>query len=177
MDNKWRPDEEGWYWDPITRVHKSGTPLKLENALVHSDNIYFAFAAMETGEEKFIDYLKKIGMEESVPFDLPVKSANLVTRELDRRLIADMGYGQGELLLTPLQVASMYTAFANETGDMLQPILVEKLCQTDGLEYNVTQEFNKTVWKENAVSDASVDILLPMLKRSCNERYGSVCED
>lgn len=174
VDNQWTPDEEGWYWDkPIKRAHKSGTPLKLENALVHSDNIFFAYAALKTDEEEFIDYLKKIGMEESVPFDLPVKTANLFTRELDRRLIADMGYGQGEMLLTPLQIASMYTAFANKTGDMLQPILVEKLCQTDGLEYNVTQEFNKTVWKENAVSDTSVDILLPMLKEVVTSGTGA----
>lgn len=173
VNNQWRPDEEGWCWEPITRVHASDPPLKLENALVHSDNIFFAFAAMQTDQDKFIEYFERIGMDESVPFDIPVKSANLVTSELDRRLIADMGYGQGEFAMSPLQVASMYTAFANGTGDMLQPILVEKMCQTDGLDYNVTQTFEKTVWKENAVSGSSVDILQPMLKKVVTSGTGA----
>ncbi len=164
IKNKWKPEEEGWVWDPITRVGDSGTPLKLENALVHSDNIFFAYAALRLNEEDFINYLKEIGFEEAVPFDLPVKTANLVSTELYRRRIAEMGYGQGELLIAPIQMASMYTAIANDTGDMLQPILVEKTCQTDGLDYNVTQTFEPTVWKKDAVSDATLDILQPMLK-------------
>jgi len=164
INNQWTPDEAGWYWEqPITRVDDSGSPLKLSNALVRSDNIFFAFAALELGEDDFLSYLRSIGMEEAVPFDLLLKKANLATREIDRRLIADMGYGQGELLLTPLQLTSMYMAFANGTGDMLAPILVEKICQTDGLDYNTLQQNDTDVWKQNAVSDASLDVLLPLL--------------
>jgi penicillin-binding protein len=164
IKNKWLPDEEGWVWDPITRVGNSGTPLKLENALVHSDNIFFAYSALQLDEDDFIGYLSEIGFEESVPFDLAVKSANLVSTELYRRRIAEMGYGQGELLVTPIQMASMYTAFANGSGDMLQPRLVEQTCQTDGLDYNVTQTFEPTVWKKDAVSGSSLNVLLPMLE-------------
>jgi cell division protein FtsI/penicillin-binding protein 2 len=164
VNNQWTPEEEGWYWEqPITRIDDSGSPLKLSNALIHSDNIFFAYAALSTDEDDFINYLRRIGMEEAPPFDLPLKKANLVSRELDRRLIADMGYGQGEILLTPLQLTSMYTAFANESGDMLTPILVEKICQTDGLDYNTVQQNDAQVWKEDAVSGASLDVLLPLL--------------
>ncbi|MBT7121905.1 MAG: hypothetical protein HN948_02725, partial [Clostridia bacterium] len=165
INNQWMPNESGWYWEPITRVDDSGSPLKLENAIVHSDNIFFAFAALSLDQDDFINYLRRIGMEQAAPFDLPLKKANLVTRELDRRLIADMGYGQGEILLTPLQLTSMYTAFANGSGDMLAPILVEQICQTDGLAYNILQQNDAQVWIENAVSQASLDVLLPLLRK------------
>jgi hypothetical protein len=99
-ENKWLPDEEGWIWPAITRVSDSGTPLKLENAIVNSDNIFFAYIALKMGEETYLNYLERIGFKTSVPFDLPVRSANLInsTTKMDRGWLAVMGYGQGELL-------------------------------------------------------------------------------
>ncbi len=166
-DNVWVPDDEGWYWKGITRIDDSaGSPLKLHNALVSSDNIFFAFAALKLGESPFMEYMQRIGMEQAVPFDLPVKKANLVktTTQLDKWLLATMGYGQGELLVTPLQLASMYTAFANGTGDMLEPILVQKLCRQNGLEYDVVSEKQTSVWVENGVPSRSLNILQPILR-------------
>ncbi|MGI5849401.1 MAG: penicillin-binding transpeptidase domain-containing protein [Christensenellales bacterium] len=174
VDNQWTPDEEGWNWQSITRIDDSGTPLKLYNALVCSDNIYFAYIALKLGDEKFIEYLERIGMEQAVPFDLPIKKANAVnaTTSMYRKLLADMGYGQGELLVTPVQLAAMYTAFANGTGDMYQPVLVQKICQTKGFDYNVLSEKQPSVWVEDVVSNSSLDILTPILKDVINSGTG-----
>ncbi len=165
-DNKWMPDEPGWEGQAITRVDNSGTPLKLYNAMVKSDNIYFAFAALRLGAEAFTRFMEKIGLEEAVPFELPVKEANLVnaSSEMTRNRLAHTGYGQGELLVTPLQLAAMYTAFANGTGDMMRPVLVEKVCRTDGLEYNTLSRTAPSVWVHEAVKRQTLDILAPMLK-------------
>jgi len=164
-DNQWLPTEEGWIWEPITRVDNSGTPLKLHNALTKSDNIYFAFAALRLGDDALLEYFSRIGMEEAVPFDLPVMRANLVnTSKIERNMVAVMGYGQGELLITPLQLAAMYTAFADGSGDMKQPILVEKRCQTDGLDYATVDERGASVWVEDAVSSKNLETLLPILR-------------
>ena len=164
IDNKWKPDEAGWTWLPIKRVEASGTPLKLLNALTHSDNIYFAWSAMQMGEDTYLNYLSRIGFEEAVPFDLPVREANLISNTMYRRMLADMGYGQGELLVAPIQVAAMYTAFASGTGNMMQPTLVEKLCRTEGLDYVTVKQHEPAVWIENAVSQSSLDTLQPMLE-------------
>jgi penicillin-binding protein len=172
IDNKWTPDEEGWMWKPITRVSDSGTPLKMLNALTESDNIYFAWLAMQMGEDTYLNYLSRIGFEEAVPFDLTVKSANLVDSTMYRRLLADMGYGQGELLVAPIQVAAMYTAFANGTGSMMQPVLVDRLCQTQGLDYVTTWQSEPTVWIENAVSQSSLNTLEPMLEAVMSDGTG-----
>ncbi len=174
-DNKWTPDEPGWAWKPITRVSDSGTPLKLHNALVKSDNIFFAFSVMRLGDEKFVDYLERIGMSESAPFDLPVKNANIKNPDtsMDRRLLADMGYGQGQLLVTPIQMAAMYTAFANGTGDIMKPVLVKKTCRSGGLEYETISETQPEAWIKDAVSKRSLDTLLPMMEDVIKLRGGT----
>ncbi len=165
VNNKWHPDGY-WPWKDIKRVSNSGTPLKLSNAVIRSDNIFFAFAAMELGSEKFIEYLQRIGMGEAMPFDLNVNEANIKNedRGMDRRLLAEMGYGQGQLLITPIQMAAMYTAFANGTGDMMQPKLVERTCRTEGLDYVIVKENEQEVWKKDAVSQSSLGTLLPLMK-------------
>lgn len=165
IDNKWTPDEENWHFPAITRVSDSGSPLKLENAMIHSDNIYFAYAALKVGEDELFDRLGQMGFDEAVPFDLPVESASLAkkTTFVTRKLLADMGYGQGEMQITPLQIAAMYTAFANGTGDMMEPVLVEKICRTEGIDYLTLLQRTATVWKSGAISGRTMDTLCPIL--------------
>ena len=165
IDNKWTPTGEDWPYPAITRVDVSGSPLKLSNGMIHSDNIYFAWAALRVGEETFLNCLDRLGMDEAVPFDLPVQDANIINdpSAMTRKMLADMGYGQGELLVTPIQIAAMYTAFANGTGDMLQPILVQKTCRTDGLDYVTLNSRDATAWINDAVSGRSLSTLEPIL--------------
>lgn len=174
IENQWIPDEEGWVYPAITRVDDSGTPIKLYNAMVSSDNIYFAFVALRIGDETFLEHLERMGMEDAVPFDMPVKKANSIntTSSMTRKLLADMGYGQGELLITPIQLSAMYSAFANKTGDMQEPILVQKICQTDGLDYNTISEKQPTVWVKDAISSNNIEILTPILEAVINEGTG-----
>lgn len=159
--NKWEPEGKGW---TVTRIDDSGTPLKLLNALTKSDNIFFAWAALQMGQDTYLNYLSRIGFEEAVPFDLSVGEANLVDSTMSEKMLADMGYGQGELLVAPIQIAAMYTGFANGTGNMMQPIMVEKLCRTEGLDYVTVEQHDPAVWKENAISQNSLNTLEPMLE-------------
>jgi cell division protein FtsI/penicillin-binding protein 2 len=164
-DNKWLPTEAGWDGSKITRVSDSGTPLQLHNGLVNSDNIYFAFIALKLGAESFAEYMERVGMGAAVPFDLPVKEAQIINtgEKMTRSRLADSGYGQGQLLVTPLQIAAMYTAFANGTGNMMRPVLVEKLCRSDGLDYSTVSEAKPSVWINGAVKQSTLDTLTPIL--------------
>jgi penicillin-binding protein len=168
-DNKWYPEGEGW---SVTRIDDSGSPLKLDNGMIHSDNIYFAFAALKVGEEAFRSDLEDLGMSSAVPFDLPVMAANTVNTMMTPKLLADMGYGQGELLVTPIQMAAMYTAFAGGNGDMMTPILVQKTCRTDGLDYLTLEEREGEVWISDAISTRSIDTLTPILQEVINHGTG-----
>ena len=49
------------------------SPKNLENALVYSDNIYFAQAALDMGTENFQKGLDSVGFNETVPFTMEYK--------------------------------------------------------------------------------------------------------
>jgi len=173
-DNKWLPTEPGWDGGTITRISDSGTPLKLSNGLINSDNIYFAYIALKLGAEPFAAYMEKIGMTSAVPFDLPVASAQILNEgnAMTRSRLADSGYGQGELLVTPLQMAAMYTAFANGTGNIMLPVLVEKTCRTEGLDYVTVTETQPAVWVGGAVQTGSLNTLAPLLQAVVEQGTG-----
>jgi len=172
VDNKWQPD--GMNVSVKRMNDKAGSPLKLANALRSSDNIYFAFAALRLGADKLVDYFNHIGFDQEMPFDLPVKKSSAKKSEtmMTDQLLATMGYGQGELVLAPIQLAAMYTAFANQTGDIMQPVLVHKICRAEGLDYVTLSENDKLAWINGAVSRQSLDTLSPMMKEVVDHGTG-----
>lgn len=163
--NKWTP-EGVWYWDPVTRNEKPDSDLDLDTAIRFSDNIYFSWVALKTGDKLFMEYMERIGIGEAIPFDLPTATSNLINdgTEMNRKLLSDMSFGHGELLITPLQAASMYSAFQN-SGDMLTPKLVWKICKmVDGV-YTTTYEAQSEIYIKSALKKDTVDILNYSLKR------------
>jgi len=172
-DDKWIPGDDGqggpWKWSAITRVEINNrhTPLNMHNAMVDSDNIYFADAALKIGADTLVRCFEKYGFDAAIDFDLNVASPqirNEDTLELSPVLLADSGYGQGELLITPLQIASMYTAFANGSGDIIAPHMVEGLYQNDGLDYRPETQTQKKTWREDVIKTGTVSTIEPMLR-------------
>ncbi len=175
VNDYWTPTEYGtWIWPSIKRaeIHNRELPLNMRNAILHSDNIYFANAALLMGEDRFIQFLENIGMNGSVPFELGSSKSQIVNENTDisYKLLADMGYGQGELLVTPLQLAAMFSAFANG-GSMVVPRIVEGFYKTEGSRYSAVSIRESETWIENAVSQPAVSKLLPMLEDVVNSKY------
>lgn len=171
-NNVWRPSLENWDSDRgIKRFDdKAGSPLKLDNSLIHSDNIYFAWAALQLGKDKLVEYLKKYTLEQEIPFDLPLAVSNIFNKDstIGTMKLAEMGYGQGQILVTPLQLAAMYTAFC-DNGDMMKPMLVKKLMKENGLKYEAVEENQPSVMAEGVIQPGTIQTLLPLMERVVNE--------
>ena len=120
----WKKD--GWGQYDITTLTAYSGPKNLENAMIHSDNIYFAQAALQIGAKSFTSGLDKIKFGESIDFTLGnIKSQYANNGEIsNEKVLADSGYGQGEILVNPIHMASIYSAFAND-GNMIKPYLEE----------------------------------------------------
>ena len=58
--------------------------------------------------------------------------------------LADTGYGQGKVLVNPLHMASMYSAFTNE-GNMIKPYIEYK--ENTTVEYWIKNAFTKEAAK------------------------------
>ncbi|MGW7163251.1 penicillin-binding protein PBP4(5) [Paenibacillus taichungensis] len=125
---QWRKDESwGGYY--VKRV-KSVSPVNMVDALVYSDNIYFAKEVVEMGSAKFIDGIQKFGFGDNFGLDelylKPSQYANEAHLDLSSEvLLADTSYGQGEMLMSPIHLASSFTPFINE-GKMVKPVLIEE---------------------------------------------------
>lgn len=174
-DDYWLPTEYGtWIWPAIKRseMNVRTTPLNMHNAIITSDNIYFANGALRLGEDKLFPYLENLGLEEAVPFDVTVSQPQLLNEdtELTLKLLADSGYGQGEILVTPLQLAATFSAFANR-GDIVMPRVVKNLRQSDGILSDVVSSTEKTIWRENVISDYAVSTIRPMLEHVVSRDY------
>jgi penicillin-binding protein A len=104
----------------------------LTTAFALSSNVDFAQIALKMGTSTFYDYLQRWGIGESLDFQLPVQrdrvplASSIVPGEL-----AQMGFGQGALLMTPMQMALLGATIAN-AGDEPRPYIVRQVLR-DGV--------------------------------------------
>lgn len=124
VGKSWQKDSS-WGDYKITTLTDYGQNVNLENALVYSDNIFFARVALKMGKDTFAENLKKIGFNENVPFYKEIDKSQFSNKDTftSEIKLADSGYGQGDVLVNPIHMASIYSAFANK-GNMIKPVLV-----------------------------------------------------
>lgn len=137
----WQKDSS-WGDHKITTLTAYSGKKNLKNALIHSDNIYFAQAALKIGEKIFTEGLDKIKFNEDIDFELDTNKSTYSNSERIEReaTLADSGYGQGQLLVNPIHMASIYSAFVNE-GNMVKPYIEYK--ENREKEYLVKNAFSK----------------------------------
>ncbi len=119
----WQKDSSWGNYNITTLTAYNGTK-NIANALLYSDNIFFAQAVLEIGENLFTENLNKIGFNQKLDFPLALATSQYSSssESLTEIKLADTGYGQGDLLINPIHMASIYSAFANE-GNMLKPYI------------------------------------------------------
>lgn len=140
----WTKDDSwGDYY--VTRVHDKAN-VNLQDAFVHSDNIYFAQEALEMGAETFLKETAAFGFGEEIPFPVSIPASNLTNNgAIDSEVqLADTAYGQGQVMMSPIHLALTYTPYLND-GDLLSPSLIE------GDE--------PEVWKENLISKETANLV------------------
>lgn len=121
----WQKDS-GWGTYKVTTLTGYQGPKNLANALLYSDNIYFAQSALKIGADTFTQNLDKLGFNEQIEFPLNLAKSQYANQngnkiEGETRL-ADSGYGQGSILVNPIHMASIYSSFAND-GNMIKPYI------------------------------------------------------
>lgn len=86
------------------------------NAYVFSVNGIFAQVGDELGWDRLLATARRFGFGSAPPFTLETAASQLIApgSEATRPLLASTAFGQGELLATPLQMALVAAAVANE---------------------------------------------------------------
>lgn len=156
----WQKDSS-WGDYQVTTLHEY-EPVILKNALIYSDNIYFAKVALRTGAERLEKSLEQLGFNQKLPFEIEVvQSQYSNTEHIETEIqLADSGYGQGQILVNPVHLASIYTAFLNG-GNMIKPCLL----------YEERQE--RKIWIPEAFSPEASAEILEGLKGVVNDPSGT----
>ena len=108
----------------------------LLSAIAHSCNTFFYKTGILLGAQNIHDYALKFGLSKPTGIDLPYESSGFVPSPLWRRLsqfrnwfdgdTANLAIGQGDLLVTPIQMARMMAVFANN-GWLVSPYMVKSV--------------------------------------------------
>ena len=110
-------------WDDYVKGEWSflNFPITLQQGYAYSDNVIFARAATEVGADTWLDYVSRFGIlvpgkdVKAIPFDAPSSQSQAFSRNpsgFDGALLAESGFGQGELQISPLTNAVMTSAVA-----------------------------------------------------------------
>ncbi len=158
---EWQKDKS-WGNYSVTRVSSRLSEVDLNNALITSDNIYFAQTALDTGANKFIQGLKQFGFAEKVPFEFPTQESSISNDgKIDSDiLLADSGYGQGQIEMSPLHLAVSYTPLINN-GNLVKPKLIKD------------DETTPSFWHRQVMSQSEADAITKGLKGVIESPNGS----
>jgi peptidoglycan glycosyltransferase len=110
----------------------------LTTAFALSSNVDFAQIALKMGTDSFYRYLDRWGIGGSLDFQLPAERASVPPQAgLVPGELAQMGFGQGALLMTPLQMALIGSTIAAD-GVEPRPFVVRQIVR-DGVPASVSQ--------------------------------------
>ncbi|HCI0307628.1 TPA: penicillin-binding transpeptidase domain-containing protein [Enterococcus faecium] len=155
---KWQKDSS-WGSFKTTRVSSDVSQVDLKTALIYSDNIYAAQETLKMGEKKFRTGLDKFIFGEDLDLPISMNPAQISNEDSFNSdiLLADTGYGQGELLITPIQQAAMYSVFTNN-GTLVYPKLIAD---------------KETKDKKNVISETALQTIVPDLREVVQDVNGT----
>ncbi|ELB73153.1 TPA: penicillin-binding transpeptidase domain-containing protein [Enterococcus faecium] len=155
---KWQKDSS-WGSYQATRVSSDVSQVDLKTALIYSDNIYAAQETLKMGEKKFRTGLDKFIFGEDLDLPISMNPAQISNEDSFNSdiLLADTGYGQGELLINPIQQAAMYSVFTNN-GTLVYPKLIAD---------------KETKDKKNVISETAVQTIVPDLREVVQDVNGT----
>jgi peptidoglycan glycosyltransferase len=130
--------------------------LDLVGATEVSCNIWYALTGLATGPEALVDIAGRIGFGDRIPFDVPTAVSQLTNGGgplpggfVDDVELANAAYGQGETFVTPLQMALVASAVAND-GILMEPHLVSSLQGEEATRRIEPQEWRRVASASNA---------------------------
>jgi peptidoglycan glycosyltransferase len=150
-----------------SRVVNYGEPprsfgdIDMNTALANSVNTYFAQLAYNIGARRLVEYAKRFGLEQVPPLDCPSVAASRIPKpeDMDAVEVSWTGAGQGELLLTPLQLCLIGCGIANQ-GRIMTPHLMKDIRRGG----EIVERYDVGEWLAPVSPSTAADVLEMMVK-------------
>jgi penicillin-binding protein 2 len=161
----WRPEGHG--------------RLNFVNAIIQSCDVYFYQLGLKVGLERWSHYAKLCGFGEKTGVDLPDEAKGFVPSleyynkkygkgEWVKNLVINLAIGQGEVLVTPLQLASFYGGLATD-GTIYRPHILKEMTGPDGRIITTQSE----VLRRLPFSSSTLGLLKEAMVGVVNDRNGT----
>ncbi len=143
----------------------------LTEAYGWSLNVVFAQVGLQVGADRLAQYAQQFGIGADIPFDLPVATSELETDSnflSSQAAVAVTAFGQGQLQVTPLQMALITDAVVNG-GNIMTPYMVNKITDQSGSTLSTTAP---SVWRQ-AIESSTADQMEQIMVKSVENGYAS----
>lgn len=148
----------------------NGESVTLTQALVSSCNTVFGDLGMQVGAERLVATAEAFGFNQEIPFDTDALASVVPGAETfvnDLAGVAQSAIGQRDVRATPLQMALVGAAIANE-GEIMEPYLVQQVFNSEG---TIESETEPEVWRR-AVSPATAAALTDLMTKAVSSGTG-----
>ena len=112
--------------------------IGLKRGFEASSNFVFCTLGYEMGPEQVLTTAQNFGVNKEIPFDISTSKSRIGYKKMAPEDGALVSIGQGQLLMTPLHVALMASAVAND-GKMMKPYLVDSVTTASGVRLSTTR--------------------------------------
>jgi penicillin-binding protein 2 len=154
-------------------------PVRLHEAIARSCNVYFFHLAETVGMDRIARIAQAFGLGEKTglginpeaPGRIPTRSWYALRYRGQFRVgfTLNMAIGEGDVTVTPLQLALAYSAIANG-GTLYQPQVVRSVETSDG---DVVQEFPPRIRRQIAVDGDNLKRVTDALAEVVNDPNGT----
>jgi penicillin-binding protein 2 len=153
--------------------------VELKKAIRESCDVYFYKLAERLGVNRIASYASRCGLGAPLGVGLDNEKGGVIpTEEWKRKRFGQkwfkgetisVGIGQGYVLTTPIQLASMIATVANG-GVLYQPRLVRRICDSNG---KVLREFPSRVIRKTGIQPETYRLVREGLFAVVNEPQGT----
>lgn len=124
--------------------------ITLEKGFHVSSNQIFCTLGYELGNEKVLGVAERFGINSSPEFDLKMSESKIQYKKMTDTDGALVSIGQGQLLVTPMHMAQICAAVAND-GNMMRPYLVESVTKNN----TIVSKANTGILRQTVTADCA----------------------
>jgi penicillin-binding protein 2 len=152
--------------------------LNLEEAIIHSCDVFFYQLGLRVGVEKIIEFARLFGLGKPTGIDLVSEGRGFLPSSSWKLKnegepwyggdTANLSIGQGYILVTPLQMLNVISAIANG-GKLFRPYLVKKIVNS---RRGIIKEFSPHRVGKVPLSSSTLSLLRRSLREVVKEGTG-----
>jgi peptidoglycan glycosyltransferase len=138
-------------------------------AFASSINTTFAKLGVELGADTLAGYAAAFGFGQTPPWPMGGADSRFPDPAgMDQAHVAQAAFGQGEVLASPLEIALITAAVAND-GKMMKPYIVDKVTSTNG---TVIRKADPAAWSQ-PISSATAATLRTLMVQAVKSGTGT----